>query len=262
MITDTHLRILQLVNRLHYTTAEQVQRRYYSRGSKSTVQSHLKDMVELEYLHRIEIRSWPRGGGSYPYFYTTGRRGRAVLRDLGDEVREHEKPGRADQLSGLFLSHTIKVNDILVSAELLEESSEEITINDYMHERVLRRRFRGAIPDLYVDIAAGGYRYPLLFELDTGTIDGTRMRDKVGNLVRFYQGPFRRHFGLDAATIAVVCPDHSRARSVSEWIAREAGKYAHIFLVSSTTPTNHLLLFGHESWLSPATGERLPLIEI
>lgn len=260
MISAADERILTLVGRLHFITVEQVIRRYYSPSSRTTVQSRMKALVELSYLDTVPLRRAGRAG-SAPFVYTLSRMGRDMVQGLGHDVGTRYRRAETGQMTGLYMEHTLSVNDVLLAAELIDEQEDDITLLEYLHERDMRRRTRGTIPDAWIDIGAYGYRYPLLLEMDRGTTPGPRLRDKVSSLVSFYRGRYPKLFGVGEATVIFTAPDQKRRQAILQWILDAEPDYSGLFRVTSESPHNALRFFTEPVWYTPGKNQPVLLFD-
>lgn len=154
-----------------------------------------------------------------------------------------------------MLPHTLEVNDVLITAELLGDSEQDITLLQAVHERDMRVRTQGTIPDAFLDFAHSGMRFPVLLEVDRGTTQQRQTREKVGRLVQFVQGEYRTLFGVSAATVAYVAPDSRREQLIASWIEAEVPEYSDLFRLTFMKKTD-LGLFTRPVWRTPDNTER------
>lgn len=206
--------VLRHLHRYHYLLSRQVCRLLYSSGSLTYVQGKLKRLTDGGYCQRIWL---PKRGqyGSAPAVYTLARRGINHLRAAGFEVNRRYHPSEQEARSYLFLTHTLELNDFLISAELLGRWSPEFHLAAVLHERELRRhpvyvkddqgRKSAVIPDAWLDLRIqGSFQVCLAVELDRGTEEQRRWRQKVANLLAYANGPYQETFETRSLTIAVL----------------------------------------------------------
>jgi hypothetical protein len=74
---------------------------------------------------------------------------------------------------------------------------------------------------------AGRESFPILLELDMGTMDRRRWQEKVGRYISFLAQGLQDYFATDVATIAVVVAAHEdtdgekRVRDLKRWTEQE-----------------------------------------
>src|SRR5437868_5550745 len=92
------LAILRALAQFHYLTVEQIIRLFYKPGTKTTVQTRLRQLYEAKYCERRALPLPPllRGGGS-AYVYTLGPKGRALIEAEGFEVPARFRPSEIPQ---------------------------------------------------------------------------------------------------------------------------------------------------------------------
>jgi hypothetical protein len=205
--------VLQALQRYYCLTSRQLCRLLYSRGSLTYIQSRLKSLVGAGYVERVWM---PKRGpsGSSPAVYVLARRGLNHLKRLGAQIDRRHRPAERGRLSYLFLAHTIELNDFLIAAEELERSLRPYKVAAVLHEHTLKRhpvhvintsgKAAAVIPDAWLDLrVAGTFQVCLVVELDRGTEQQRRWRQKISNLLAFADGPYQEAFGTSSLTITV-----------------------------------------------------------
>lgn len=228
-------RVLQILARYHYLTAQQLLRLAYASGSLSYVQAKLKHLSDAGYLERLFLPR-PSRTGSAPLVYCPTRRTLALLERLGIEVPQRSRPSEARAHAYLFLLHTLAVNDVLIAAELLCREQPWLELAAMQHERTLKRRpvrvaledgsSVGVIPDGWLDIrireSSSEYQSCFALEVDRGTAEQRAWRRKVRALLAWSRGPYVEAFGTTSLTVAVVAtPGERRCRELIRWTEAE-----------------------------------------
>jgi Replication-relaxation len=109
-----------------------------------------------------------------------------------------------------ILDHTLAINEVLIKARLLEQTTPNVELLEWQHDRNLRRwrPILSVVPDGFlhfvVTSSGGRHSYPILLDVDLGTIDRRRWQEKVRRYLQFFTGEFQTVFHTDAATVAIV----------------------------------------------------------
>lgn len=174
-----------------------------------------------------------------------------LLRRAGVEDIDHV-PGKS--LSGMFLEHSLAINDVRIAVTLACERqgwtvqtwlTESEIKADYDRVRVPGRRQPVAlVPDGYVCIAVPerGVTHCFL-ELDRGTMTTARFRDKVAAYVAYYRGgAYARRFNAQGFRVLTVVDGvgTGRVASLTATTATVPGRgrrfwFAHRDQVSATS---------------------------
>src|SRR5205085_10627013 len=95
-----------------------------------------KSLVESNYL---VAQNLPRVSsyGRNPLIYSLSTQGIKHIESLGLTVQTKLTPAEQER-SFLFLEHTLRLNDVLIAACLLERQIDGITLAELRHERVLK----------------------------------------------------------------------------------------------------------------------------
>jgi hypothetical protein len=251
-LTQTDTDILQAVNRLHYVTSSQLGRLLYTGGERSS-QRRLKRLCDGGYLLRLRALPVPRYG-SAPHVFSLANRGRRVLAALGIELtspymRPSEEQKAAD--NNFFMAHTLAAVDVLVAALALCRDS-QISCPQLLNERQLKRRAVSVrlpggretrvIPDGWLQLQTGQEPpISIALELDRGTEEQKRWRQKVQALASWAGGPYQEAFATDNLTLAVVTPTEARREQPRDWTRRELAaigreELGELFLFTSESP--------------------------
>src|SRR6266516_7946598 len=108
----------------HFLTLEQVTRLLYSSGSKNGVGNLLVKLTEAGYLDRFKL---PTGFPLQPYVYMLGRKGKKYFEEeKGWDVPKLPTLAVMQARSHSFLMHLLEVNNVIITAKLLERQSAHI----------------------------------------------------------------------------------------------------------------------------------------
>lgn len=250
--------LLESIGRFGVVTAEQLTRLHTPtpHGLRS-IQRRLKRLVDVGLLLRLRAHPTPRYG-SAPHVFALAQPGRGWVARLGIPVPAYFRPGeqRDEAANLLFVSHTLAVVDVLISAYEIARDVPAVSLGRLKTERELKHqplrvapdpavpeRTVAVIPDAWFELRVAG-RPPVAIavELDRGSEHQTPWRRKVAALISWATGPYKQAFQADNITIAVVAPTPDRVRDLREWTSqqiRESGVHpglAEIFLFASVDP--------------------------
>src|SRR5579885_819132 len=118
-------KLLLAIHRFHYLTLSQLVRFLgysdRSKGSANWLGGFLKTLVSGNYLvaqHLPRVASYGRN----PFVYSLSTKGVHHMEALGMTIQTKPTPAEQER-SFLFLEHTLKLNDVLIAACLLEKQS-------------------------------------------------------------------------------------------------------------------------------------------
>ena len=214
-------KLLLAVYRFHYLIVEQIVRYLgLSENSTNWLRTKLKALVEGNYLATQNLPRVSSYGRNH-FIYSLAKESVTHFRELGLEVFDPaEKPG-----SFLYLEHTLRLNDVLIAACLLEKHIEGITLAEMRHERVLKHhptkvrvdgKKKSVIPDAWLDFrlsppyTSTSEQVAVCLELDRGTVDVWPFREKIRAYIAFASGAYQVDYGTDSLTIAWVTTEGSR----------------------------------------------------
>jgi hypothetical protein len=267
--------------RYQYLTAAQVCRLFYSPGSLSYVQTHLKLLSDAGLLQRLFLPRTHQYGAA-PSVHVLARKGRNYLESLGLDIPYRFRPGEQQERAYLFLNHTLALNNILITIELLPRNHPDITVEAMLHDHTLKatpiyvvdseNRRLAVVLDGWVDLRLpNSQRMCLGLEVDMGTIEERRWRRKVRSLVACSQGPYQKRFGTESLTVAVVATtSDKRLADLVRWTelelqelsdteyAADLFRFAHI--PADSTDPGDAFLSPH--WYRPFHRLPAPLLEV
>jgi protein involved in plasmid replication-relaxation len=158
------------------------------------------------------------------------------------------------------LDHLLAINDVLIQAQVVgRDQPASLELRELYHDRDLRtwQPALPVVPDGFchfvVTSAAGRESYPLLLEVDMGTMDRRRWQEKITRYVSFLAGGLPTYFETDVATIAVIVADtDKRVHDLKRWTEQELGRLgaagnADLFYFTRLTPE----LSAQELFYSP-----------
>jgi len=256
-LTAVDEKLLLAVHRFHYLTLSQLIRYLgyseRSKGSANWLGGFLKALVEGNYL---VAQNLPRVSsyGRNPLIYSLSTKGVNHIQALGYGVLTKLTPAEQER-SFLFLEHTLRLNDVLIAAYLLEKQMPGITLAEVRHERVLKHhptrvqvdgKSVAVIPDAWLDFrlappfSRGSEQVAICLELDRATEDVWKVRTKIRNYVAFAGGSYQAAFGTSALTIAFVATSGGdrRVQQIKTWTREELSKlnalsFADLFLFTA-----------------------------
>jgi hypothetical protein len=277
VLTPTDEAILRLLQAYHYLTAEQITRLRYSRGSLTYVRDRLKTLTDTGYLQRTYLPRMGRGGDT-PAIYRLARRGITFLRDAGADLSIRFRPSEG-QHSYLFLAHTLAVNDVLIAADLLTRTREDVALASVLHERDLKRQpvkvttakdeQLSVIPDAWLDfrLLAAQKRMCIVLELDRGTVEEGQFRRKIRGLLAYSNGPYQEVTGAKSLTIAFpTTAGDRRETEMRHWTEKELtdlnrDRDRDLFRFRAIAlPPDPVDLYLGNSWRRPFDRDRSPLL--
>ena len=137
------------------------------------------------------------------------------------------------------MEHTLELNDIIISAALLKKSTSQCWLNDFEHERSLKKRpykaiWQGGrftlIPDTFLDfrvrVPEGLRRVPIVIEHDRGTEEQKYFRRRIRAYILWLRSEgFKKMFQTKSITIAfTTSAGKSRLGRMREWTWQELNK--------------------------------------
>ncbi len=240
VLTDRDMDILRDVLRMRYLDREQVQRLRFGPRSASACKRRLTLLYHHRYLDRVLVPSAPPSGSARA-LYCLDRRGAHVLALAdGTGVRNVDWRRQDNDKDSFFLALLRDCNDVWISViEACDGQGWTLTWTD---ERELRRTLtrqrlpatagsRAAllvIPDGQFTIDDGGDRYSFALELDRGTVEEKRIREKVCGYGEWMtSGAYRRRYRDDSLRVLFVVSGRNpreRVERLKRWTEAEGGR--------------------------------------
>jgi hypothetical protein len=221
--TSAEMEALTALKDYHFLTVDQIML-LTDRASLRSSQRRLKELADAGFVLKHDRRSsnvlrplraaWSLTSKSKSYLEGAGM---IVL------PARHPRP--------YILDHTLGINEVVIKAHLLEQTTAGVELLEWHHDRNLRRwrPILSLVPDAFLHFAvttpSGRHSYPILLEVDMGTIDRRRWQQKVKRYMQFFTGEFQTVFKTDAATVAVVVSDtEKRVSDLKRWTEWELGR--------------------------------------
>jgi hypothetical protein len=219
---------------LHLASAEQLCRLHYSKGTLKAVKAKLRTLCEHGY---VQIDELPTKRVRSPYHYLLDTKGVTYLKEIGMDVEKAFRGSKEVHTSSLFVSHTLELNDIIISAALLKRASPTHWLESFIHERELKRNPYKAswqdgrftlIPDAFLIfrmIVPDGRqrRLPIVIEHDRGSEEQQYFRRRIrAYLMMLRNECYKELFGVGGITIAfTTSASVERLKKMREWTAKE-----------------------------------------
>lgn len=230
-------RLLQAFGRFHYLTAKQITTLFYKAGSFTTVQARLKSLVDNNYLLALPL---PTIRAKSPFVYTLSTSGRDYLSELGlDLPLASFRPSKEHHKGYQFFSHTLKINDVLIAAELLARSVPHVRVEGMLHDLYLKHdppylllghsKKVALVPDAWLDFRVkregrdNESRCCIWLEVDQGTVSVKPLKKKIREIVAMYeQGGYKGRFGVNNCLFAfATTQDVRRVEILRKWVREE-----------------------------------------
>ncbi len=241
VITAPSHALIEAIYRYQLVTCEQLRLACgYSKNSLRLVQKLLKALTAYGYVLTL---SRPTLRGKAPFIYTLARKGLQYLNAAGYDVLDYFRPSqeREKENNYLFLTHTLALNDVLISASRLAQFTSNHSLFEFTHERVLKRtpykvevsrndkiETITLIPDAFLEFrrtkATGKeVRLPVLYEEDLATTEQKRFRKKIRAYISLIKsGAYKEMFGTKTITIAFGTPKGEKRRDqMRDWTRKE-----------------------------------------
>jgi hypothetical protein len=268
-------KLLRVIGRCPYATAEQVTRLVYGRGSLTYVMDKLSKLTEAGYV--------VRAGRTYGIksVYVLSTKGSRYVSEQGGDVKLSLQPSELAQKHLQFLLHTMAVNDYLISLELLCRSYPQFRIATTLHDLELKHQpvkvtladgtKTSVIPDSWIELhIANRWRECFTVEIDRGFIEQKRWRKKVRALVAFAKGPYQEAFKTTSLRITVnATPGDKRRDELLRWteaelksLNEEALASAFCFAGIAAHTVQPTQLWCSPVWYAPFAREPLTLLSL
>jgi hypothetical protein len=231
-LTERDIRMLEHLYLLRLLDQQQLQRLEFTTGGASACKRRLTLLFHGGYVdRRYAPRTVPYGAPRAAY--CLDRRG-AELVAAHRGVRVEELDWRRDDAvrEALFLVHSVMTNDVFVAFR--SACTRRAYGLEWQSERILRRELAGKhvslpggdqrlapIPDAHAVVGVQGADFGFAVELDRGTVEEKRVREKVhayGAWVR--SGEYRRLFPGPALRVLFVVAAEPRSTERLERLVR------------------------------------------
>ena len=277
-LSSTKMKILNLLGRYHYLTAEQLARLMQVK-SKRRLYTVCQELIKAGYVKNDNFIAL-RSTGRPILFWSVTQKGRNVVNAESDVFTT--RIGH-DFRSSITLKHLMDLNDFLINFELLAKENPEIDLLDFQHDLELQRfpyrlllpdgREVSFVPDGFVALALGDQVGAFCAELDRGTEQEKQWRDKIRCYVTFYLTGYEKAFGYKQmiVPIGIKSSQHKndvRLAQLLRWTEKELtdlGKPSwgsvFRFTTQDAAETAPREFFGAPIWQQPFGSGKHPLLE-
>lgn len=251
VMTERDKRILHAVYEYRMLTREQVERLLFAPEEgqdhftkTSRARHRLKVLYQNKFLERVPL---PVGKAAWAWqpVYRLARTGaQMVAADLGVDLRElvywgkgDDKDRRSTQVTPLFLSHTLQINDVRIAVTLAARQQSyrlETWLDDGQLKSQERRdyvvvggegtdRMIAVIPDSYFVLNLGDRRAPFFLEVDRATMSNSRWGIKIRAYLAYLRsGKYTERYHMRALRVLTVTTTEQRLMNLKE-TTRKAG---------------------------------------
>ncbi len=261
---------------LQLATAEQLCRLHYKPGVLKAVKARLKDLADNGFVQAnaipIKHTTGTKVHFSPLYYYTLAQKGMRYLEHLGMDVHSSWRASKEVDKHGIFVTHTLELNDILIAAALLNRVDSRYHLDSFLHERVIKRRpikvtwndvgtkqRLNLIPDAFLDLrytAPDGSkrRMPMLLEHDRGTEEQFFFRRKIrAYLTLLKSEAYKQLFQVGTITILFTTfVGDQRLKQMRAWTREE--------LAETNESRNTGFMFYFAAFEPPITPEQVWLM--
>lgn len=276
-------RLLAALLAYHFLTPAQLTRLHFAAGAATHVYAKLHRLAAAGHVQALPMLR-PQVRGSSRLVYALARSGLAHLRDMGIDPPAAFRLHEPKRFSYLFYDHQVALADVLVAATCLARLAPHLRLEGFVHDRELQRSpvmvtlaagERVALaPDAFLSfgVALPGRRgrYPVLLEVDRGTVDKRSWERRIAAYaLGEAAGTLPAAFGVATLTVAIVVPDPKRLRELVRLVAtvlERIGLAANgdLFVLTDADPVARSpdLFFRSPVWAVPGTGDRVSLVEV
>jgi hypothetical protein len=278
-ITPLYEPLLLAIYQYHMLRAEQQCRLLgYSPKSEKRVQALDKDLVDHHYLQE----EWPPTRKlRSKYIYVLGEAGIAYLKeqdyDISYSLRAIQELGKDYS----HITHLLELNDVLISAVLLQQHVSLYYLERFIHDRELKRHpctvtWHGKkldiIPDAFLELHAilpdgKKRRVALVLEHDRNSEFGEGFRKKVRGLITLVKSDaYEARFGVNAITVAFTTfTGEQRRDRMREVVRQELGSdlktLGHLFVFTSQPqPPEPTHIWLDPCWYTPDSDQPMSLL--
>lgn len=214
VLRERDLDVIEDVYRFRVLTQKQIQMLHFP--SKETAQYRLERLYDNGFLER-KFLPVVMGEGRSPTLYILDRLGAETLRtERGyDDIKWYST---SKDFSTEFLAHTIAINEVMVAVRLACRQSgfeleEWLTENEIKadYDRVTvktatgRREQVAIVPDAVFSILAHNRRHRCLLELDRGTMEIDRFKNKIRAYIAYHEsGTYEKRFHSSSMRVLTV----------------------------------------------------------
>ncbi len=240
-LTDRDAQVVRHVHEYRFLTREQIQRLAFTPTTTSSCKRRLTVLYHHAYLDRLYIPvTLPYGAPRA--VYCLGQRGaKLVASELGVGHGEVDWRRQDNDRDLVFLAHTLAANDVRIAAShacrarawpiewIDERSLRSLLSSEKIADPGGAGRALSLIPDGHFTVEVDGVRYAFALELDRGTVEEQRLRQKLRLLGAWLQsGAYARRFHLDTLRVLFVvaagASTAARLDRLRRWTEAENGR--------------------------------------
>lgn len=265
--------IIEAVYRFRILKQAQIQALFF--GASSHAQYRLERLYDHHYLDRkfLPVRM---GDGRSPTLYVLDRRGVEVLRtERGYDTLKWYSD--STDFSDTFLEHSLAINEVYIALSLacrkqgftLESWQTENEVKsdyDYVSLKTAKGKVERLpiLPDSIFSFIAHGRRHRCLLELDRGTMESARFKDKVRAYIAYHEsGMYQtRYESQSMRVLTIISTRHTgekRLANLKKATEEAGGKLRFWFTtLKHITPET---VFDAPIWQLATEVEPRPLVE-
>lgn len=265
---------------------------HYSKGSLERAQRKVKLLYETGYLERRRLPHIGVGNPEYIYFLAT--KGQHYLSEQGFSGFSRVRPKDIEEMTYPHLQHALDLNDLLISARLLNRFVPQISLASWQHDLDLKRtpakftyerrlpegerveETASLVPDAWCDFRLKQLhmekqrRKCIVLELDRGTTSMSPFKQKLRAYVHYAipDGVYFAQFGTNAITVAyATTAGEDRLKTMLSWcedelvqqrLDHEAALFRFTALLKENTDPKRL--FCEPVWYTPYEQEPVSLL--
>lgn len=253
VLTPRDRKILRYVQLFRMLTREQVERLlfapeqgrdHFTKTSKA--RERLKLLYHHGYLERIPL---PVGQGSWawqPVYRLASKGAEIVAADLGVEKTQlvywgkaEDRVQRTTDVTSLFLTHSLRVNDIRVAVTLAAREK-GYRVETWLDEAQLKSQERkecvrvsdergsqmvAVVPDGYFVIHLGDKRAHFFVELDRATMSNPRWATRVSAYLQYvHSGKYTERYQTSSLRILTITTTEKRMLNLKETTQKAGGE--------------------------------------
>ncbi|SRR6266487_304096 len=267
--------LLLLLHRFQALTIFQIVRLIRKETSINNVRSKLKRLVDNGF---VETQYLPRTtpSGSTPMMYSLSSKGTKYIQGTGGVAA-----GIGQKTRGVLpLQHLLEINDVLISSLLLPTVAPEISVLEFVHERIYKQN--------PICITQGSYLCPdgfthfvlsppfgkpdepmgIIWEVDRNTEDAFIIREKIRDYCKLFYGDCEQIFGTTVLCVVFVVtlggnPRVKQLRRAAELELDKSHDDGELFLFGAHPPAEiaPLQFFTSPVWIQPFQSSPVSLIE-
>ena len=227
VIRPRDIELIETVYRNRVMTQDQLRRMFFlpdakTGDGKEAAKRRLRLLFDNGYLERKVLPTLP-GEGRGPNHYILGEQGVELLRRERGYTKIRWYKSSTD-LKQDFIEHTVAISDVLVAVEGAclklgyesdEWKSESQLKADYDYVTITtakgKRERKPVIPDAFFVVNTGEYRYPCFVEIDRGTMQLNRFKNKVKAYAKYYRSRgYEKRYQFQSIRVLTVVSTQSR----------------------------------------------------